>query len=131
MTTPAIGTVSNRIPQFQTYKLPATISATIIPTPVAAVTPLNPIASPVYITEGNISSSPDNPGMVAYTRTAFFTQFQNDALKSATQNTAAAFGLNVTYSGDKAVLFNNLMFLQLLNNIPATNTVVTQVLIPD
>ncbi len=130
MTTPAIGAVTQKSSQVSTFTLPATIAATSIPVQ-QAVTPPNPVAPPVYITTGNISSSPDNPGMVAYKQTAFFTQVQNDALKSATQNTAAAFNLSVTYSGDQAVLFNNILFLKLLNNIPPINTVVTQVLIPD
>jgi hypothetical protein len=130
MTTLAIGVATNRQAQMATYSLPATITTSTIPVNVAIPVSTPQVTPPVYVTIGNISSSPDNPGMVSYNVRDFFEQSQNDALRSATQNTATAFGLNVTYSGDKAVLFNNLLFLQLINNIPPIDTDVTQVLIP-
>jgi hypothetical protein len=130
MTTLAIGNATSRQAQVATYSLPASIVASVVPVNVAVPVSTPQVTPPVYVTTGNVSISPDNPGMISFLVRRQFEQSQDDALRSATQNTAAAFGLNVTYSGDKAVLFNNLLFLQLINNIPPIDTDITQVLIP-
>lgn len=131
MTTSAIGAVTNRQQQISTYTLPAKIIQSAATTVTEAVTPPSPAPiPPVYVTVGNISSVPDNPGMISYGDKEFFVSSQNDAIRSAAQNTALAFGLNITISGDQAVLKNNTYLLQRLNNIPIPNTSTDQTLIP-
>jgi hypothetical protein len=130
MTSRAIGGVFNRIPQVASYTLPATLIQNItsvsesVPPPSPAPTP------PVYITVGNISSVPDNSGMVSFKNKILFSQSQNEAIRSAAQNTAVAFGLDVVLSGDKAVLKNNQSYLEDLNAIQIPNRSIDEILIP-
>jgi hypothetical protein len=132
MTSPVvIGAVTNRPQQISSYTLPAKAVQTTSPTVTEAVTPPSPAPTPpVYVTVGNVTSVPDNPGMISYPVKEFFLQVQNDTIRSAAQNTAAAFGLNIVISGDQAVLKNNTYLLQRVNAIPIPTIETDQTLIP-
>lgn len=129
MTTTALGTVTQRTPQVASYTLNASaIRPTLtvveaLPIPSPAPTP------PVFVTVDGVASSPDNPAMPPYRTRLLFSQSQNAAIKSAAQNTALAYGLNVTMSGDQAVKISNDTFQKALAAIPPVNQFTTTVVI--
>ncbi|SRR5258708_1082062 len=130
MTIAAIGSVSQRTPQVQSYSVSASVvnpTVTIneaIPPPSPAPTP------PRYIAVDGVATSVDSPGMTAYPVKVNFIQAQGDAVRSAARNTALAFGLNTTTASDNAIKYANKTFQNTLNNLPDPTTVTTVVIIP-
>jgi hypothetical protein len=82
------------------------------------------------VTVDGVSSSQDNPGMIPYPVKALFIQSQSDAVKSAAQNTATAYGLDPINAGDQAVNVCNSTFQTDLNNLPPRENTVLQVILP-
>lgn len=129
MTNLVLGAVTKRTAQVASYTLNAnavrpTLTVTeALPTPSPAPTP------PVFVTVDGIASSPDNPGMPPYPVRVHFAQSQNESIKSAAQNTALAFGLNVATAGDQAVKKSNDTFQQTLTAIPPITQFTTTVVI--
>jgi hypothetical protein len=131
MTTSSIGTVSHRIPQVHGYTISTSVvnpSVTII----EVVTPPSPAPTPpVYVIVDGVATSLDNPGMARFPVRANLIPLQTDAVRSAAQNTALAFGLNTVTAGDNAVRFSNKSFQNTINDLQIiSQTTTTSVVIP-
>lgn len=130
MTTAAIGAVSKRNPQVQGYSVSASVVNPTV-TITEAVPPPSPAPTPpVYVTVNGVSTSLDNAGMTAYPLRAQFIQSQGEAVKSAAQNTALAFGLNTTTAADNAIRFANAAFRSTIRGFPDPTINTTVVIIP-
>lgn len=131
MTTKAIGAVSQRTPQVPSY----TVSTSVVNPTVTvnvAVTPPSPAPTPpVYVAVDGVATSLDDPGMSSFPVKINFIQAEGQAVQSAAQNTALAFGLNTTTAADNAIRYANATFQASLNNLPTDpTTTTTNIVIP-
>ncbi len=131
MTTPASGTVGPNTVQITSYKLTSRITSIQNNNNISVnsrIIPIPPPTTPSVIVEGLVTSIPDSPGFVKLKTPAFFSPAQNVAIRSAAQNTATAFGLNVKIAADRATLQNRTVAdLTIIPGIPAT---IDEIIIP-
>jgi len=122
-----LGGATSKPARVASYKLPATYTATA--TTITSNAPIPPptLPTPMMVTTGNTTSTPDNPGMTVISVKTLTSPEQTSALRSAASNTALAFNLPVTISADRATALQNAIIQQDLLQ-PAT--VIDNVVIP-
>ena len=130
MTTAAIGAVTQRTPQVQSYSVSTSVTNPTVSINVAVPPPSPAPTPPVYVTVDGVATSLDDPGMTAFPVRANFIQAQGEAVKSAAVNTALAFGLNTTSASDNAIKRATQTFQNTITNFPDPTTVTTTVVIP-
>ena len=130
MTTAAIGAVTQRNPQIQSYTVSTSVTDPTVTVNVAVTPPSPAPTPPVYVTVDGVATSLDAPGMSAFPVKTNFIQAQGDAVQSAAKNTALAFGLNTTTASDTAIKYAQQTFQNTLSSIPNPTTTTTVVIIP-
>jgi hypothetical protein len=106
MTTPAVGSASQKVIQIGTSvhaQITTSIQSLSGLQAAQLVTPAAP-ATPAQIVTGNITMIPDSPGFTVIPQRLLSSAVQFDAVRSAANNTAVAYGLNPIYSADAATI---------------------------
>jgi hypothetical protein len=87
-----------------------------------------PPPNPTQIVIGSTTMIPDAPGFTVYPPRLQSIASQNDAIRSAAANTAAAFGLNKTLAADTATIKQSALIQETIRAQPTMT--ITQVIIP-
>lgn len=123
-----LGGATNNPVLVSTYTLPATSlssGTTITSTAPVITTPASNAGK--LVTSGDVTTSPDNPGMTVVPMNPQSTPEQTAALRSAAINTAAAFNLPTTIAADKATNLQKSIFQA---DLVRPRTVIDYVIIP-
>jgi hypothetical protein len=131
MTTRALGSASQRTVTARTVSVPSSLTTSVFSLTAlqaAQIVPPPEPKTPAQIVKGNVTMIPDSPGFTNIPTPVLSSAVQFDAVRSAANNTAVAYGLDPIYSADAATIEQLTIQQKAIKILPRVTTL--QVIIP-